>query len=118
MNLLKETKHIMECMGEKPEDIIFIGALDSEYRCTWDEFCVLADQYYHAGFGAQKVAKDLVIVFKNGRGMWREEYDGAEGWEYTPVFKIPEGSSKKIESLFVGRDVVGWQSLKAIHKKR
>lgn len=106
MNLLKETKAAIEFSGHKSEQITFIGSEESGHQCTWEEFIVLADKNYDAGFGAQEVAKDLIIVFDDGQKMWRGEYDGSEWWEYSTPFTRPE-KSKKIKNL-IGRGAGHW----------
>ncbi|MDY0198969.1 MAG: hypothetical protein RBR68_14285 [Tenuifilaceae bacterium] len=112
-NLLEETIDDIKRSGHKIEDIIFIGSEKSGYSCTWDEFRELADEEYTEGFGAQKVATDLIIVFSDGAGMWRHEYDGSERWMYSVPFKMPT-EAKPIKCLFA--QSVGWDDLDAIHK--
>lgn len=87
INLLKETKKAIRHSGHKISDIVHIG--NDEYGCTWEKFSDIADQEYICGYGAQKVAKDLTIVFKDGSTMWRGEHDGSEWWEYSKPFKVP-----------------------------
>jgi len=108
VNLLEETLEILKEIGKKPEDINWIGSEDGEYVCSWKEFIKLANKEYDNGYGAQQVARDLVIVFKDGLWLERAEYDGNEWWEYkkTPQKK---NNPKKIRYLFafeVGK--VGW----------
>jgi hypothetical protein len=110
MNLLKETRQDIELSGHTPEDIIFIGSEQTGHRCTWAEFEVLADVEYDAGFGAQEVASDLIIVFSDGARMWRHEYDGSEEWSYSFPFKEP-AESKPIRRLVVPEELVGWCDL-------
>lgn len=43
INLLAETREAIADSGHTPEDIVFIGSLDSGHRCTWDEFIKLTD---------------------------------------------------------------------------
>lgn len=81
-NLLKETLDAITASGHTVADIAFIGSEDAEYRCTWNEFTVLANQDYDSGFGSAKVAPDLIIRFADGRKLWRGEYDGSEWWEF------------------------------------
>lgn len=114
MNLLQETIEDIKESGHAPEDIIFIGSETSGHACTWDEFTMLADKEYDAGFGAQKVADDLIIVFSDGVRMWRHEYDGSESWHYSRPFKMPN-ESKSIKNLFANG--IGWESLADINKK-
>lgn len=114
MNLLKETIEYIEESGHTPEQIIFIGSEQSGYRCTWEEFKALADIEYDNGFGAPEVAADLIIVFSDGAMMRRDEYDGAENWDYSTPFTMPE-IFKPINRLVVREDQIGWCSLEEIH---
>ena len=110
MNLLQETIEDIGKAGKTPEQIVFIGSEKSGHQCTWEEFQVLANVEYHSGFGAQIVARDLIIVFDDGTKMWRHEYDGSECWEYSHPFKAPL-KTKPINRLIVKDDQVGWESL-------
>ena len=110
MNLLKETIDDITQSGHTPADIIFIGSERTGHSCTWDEFQSLADFEYDAGFGAQEVADDLIIVFSDGSKMWRHKYDGSENWEYSTPFVMPE-DRLPITRLQVKSDQVGWRSL-------
>ena len=106
-NLLKETIEAIEGSGHATEDIIFIGSVKSAYSCTFDEFKLLANIEYDAGFGSQKVASDLIIAFSDGMQMKRGEYDGSEWWEFNKPFRMPE-SKKPIARLIGGMwDSVG-----------
>lgn len=114
-NLLQETIDYMQ--SGRPylvSDIVFIGSLDGQYSCTWDEFCKLADVEYDDGYGWQEVASDLIIQFKDGTQMYREEYDGSESWgSNIPFIKAPV--PKAIKRL-VCRDT-GWLSLDAMNRE-
>ena len=100
-NLYADTVQTMEQIDKKPSDIGRIGSYDGEYECTWSEFKKLADFNYDSGYGGTKVATDLIILFRDGTWLERNEYDGSEWWTYrTPpdfnsLFDIP----KEIESL-------------------
>ena len=93
-NLLKETEKDILDSGHTIEDIIFIGSEKSGHQCTWDEFKVLADFDYDAGYGSASVATDLIIVFRDGHKMWRGEYDGSEWWDYSAPFVAPTVSHR------------------------
>jgi len=107
MNLLQETHDAIKTSGHSVGDIAFIGSEKSGHRCSWSEFELLADQDYDCGFGGQKVASDLVIVFSDGTKMWRGEYDGSEWWDYSAPFVEPS-ESRPIQKLFAE---VGWDNL-------
>lgn len=113
MNLLEETIKDITISGHSPQDIDFIGSDDGEYQCTWEEFKTLADKEYDAGFGAQEVAFDIIIVFKDGGRMWRHEYDGSEHWKYSLPFGGAQEETKSISSVFSSYS--GWDSLASIH---
>ena len=110
-NLLQETIQCIEDSGHEIQDIVFIGSVVSGHSCTWDDFLLLADVEYDSGFGAQEVAHDLTIVFRDGSTMWRNEYDGSEWWEYSKPVKIPT-KQKQILRLTCG----AWSSLAEWHK--
>ena len=110
-NLLKETITAIEDSGHDVRDIVFIGSVVSGYSCTWAEFLLLADIEYNNGFGAQEVAHDLAIVFRDGSTMWRNEYDGSEWWEYSKPVEIPN-EQKQISKLTGGM----WASLAELHE--
>ena len=84
-NLLTETLEAITESGHTPDQVTFIGSQDAEYRCTFAEFATIANAEYHSGFGATEVATDLIIMFTDGRRMWRGEYDGSEWWEFDPI---------------------------------
>lgn len=78
-NLLKETIAILAEHGHTLSDIEWVGGND--FEISIDLFKKLANHDYDAGFGAQKVAADLMLV---GKDFWleRHEYDGAESWDF------------------------------------
>lgn len=96
-NLLDETIEFMNKHNHSRSDIRFIGSADGVYECSWNEFIELADKEYDEGYGYHKVVTDLIIEFIDGDRMTRWEYDGAEGWFFTPSRRL---STKKIVSLF------------------
>lgn len=108
--LIQETKDFIAAQGYTKEDIQWIGGND--FTIPLDNFWKSAPQYYNAGYGAQEVAADLKIVFKDGTWMMREEYDGSEWWAYRRCPSMP----LRIENVthFVSRDS-GWDSLKRIN---
>lgn len=85
MNLLKETLAELIYIKKDNSDIEFIGSSDGEYACTWNHFCELANIEYDKSYGSNKIAIDLVIVFKDGSWLSRREYDGSEWWEYNEL---------------------------------
>ena len=111
MNLLEETQDAIIDSGHTAKDIIFIGSKSSGHTCTWGEFSILADTEYDNGFGGQKVAQDLIIVFSDGTQMWRYEYDGSEWWAYTEPFIFPN-KTLPITSLITKHS---WEDLEDIN---
>lgn len=107
MNLLEETVKFIEAIGQTCDDIIFIGSIASGHCCDWVEFKIMADIEYYHGYGSQKIASDIIIVFIDGLRMYRDEYDGYESWSYIGAFKRPQ-TTKKIRSLLSDS---GWESL-------
>ena len=112
MNLLEETIEAIKESGHKIEDIIFIGSEKSGYCCDWEEFKVLANIEYYSGFGSQKIALDLIIVFSDKSTMWRHEYDGSECWQFSKPFVMPK-DKKKIITLCNGGM---WEDLEQMNK--
>jgi len=110
-NFLKETNDGIKRSGHTTDDIIFIGARISGHRCTWEQFTMLADFEYDAGFGAAQIATDLIVVFQDGSSMWRSEYDGSEWWGYSEPFIDPQESHEITRLSVIGTNLVGWCSL-------
>lgn len=109
-NLKQETIKAIEDSGHTPDQIIFIGSEQSGHRCTWEEFCILADRDYDNGFGGQEVARDLIIIFQDGHKMWRAEYNGSEWWRYSTPVNIPE-EVHPINTIFAQDKGSFWCSL-------
>ncbi len=114
MNLYKETKELIDALHQNVDDIIFIGSEDSGYSCTWDEFTTLADFEYDSGYGSQKVAKDLVIVFRDMTMLYREEYDGSEWWGIRTPFLMPKD---RLPIQTLGGNGRMWDSLEDMNKE-
>jgi hypothetical protein len=117
MNLKDETITAIHASGHTPEQIVFIGSESSGHRCTWVEFLILADREYDWGYGSQKVASDLIVVFDDGQQLWRSEFDGSEEWTFSTPFEMPE-ENHPIRSLFAeDAGMIGWAGLESIHNK-
>ena len=94
MNLLKETLECLKDNNKTPEDVLWVGSQDGKFAISWNEFIKLSENFeYDAGFGAQEVASNLVVV---GDNWWleRSEYDGSESWEFKSIIKRSENSKK------------------------
>ena len=82
-NLLGETKEFLGKYSKTLDDVLFIQGDD--FGITKDNFEAVAKKTnYYAGYGAQQVVRDLVLV---GEDWWieRYEYDGAEWWEFKSI---------------------------------
>lgn len=92
MNLLKETKDVLKMHDKTLDDIKWIGSPSFKVNKEL-ALKVFGKTYYDAGYGAQKVAKDLLVV---GEYWWleRHEYDGSEWWEYKEMPNMPEEEYK------------------------
>ena len=107
-NLLKETENALKMFNKKPSDIDWIGSEDGKYVINWEQFKNLAASIdYDAGFGAQEIARDLVVVFKDSDWLIRDEYDGAESWELQSLPKR-QLRSKPIYRLRIDEEGIGW----------
>ena len=113
MNLLEETLEILEQHGKKPEDVKWCGSPEYGWF-TWDEFAKVADVEYDNGYGAAKVADDLLVV---GEDWWleRHEYDGSEWWVFKTLPVKPKVHHVP-KQVIVPDELVGWESLMEIEK--
>lgn len=108
-NLWEETIKFLEENGKTFEDVLFIQGED--FKVTKENFEIVAKKTnYDAGFGAQHVATDLVLV---GDGWWieRAEYDGSEWWEFKT---IPTEKVKVVPILYLDRGM--WDTLCEINE--
>lgn len=109
-NLLKETKNTLTTAGYTWDDVVAIQGED--FGIGIARFKELADVEYSSGYGAQEVAKDLVILMKDGSWFTRGEYDGSEWWEHHTAPKLlPCIHDDKIKRLIVKPEDVGWEKL-------
>src|ERR1017187_4578001 len=113
-NLLNETLEIIQMMGLDIQNIDWVGSEDYGY-ITFEQFSELAEKTnYDDGYGSQVIARDLLIVFKDGSYMQRDEYDGAESWGYKTPPKKPEN---KITIKTLGDDSYMWDTLRDMNEK-
>lgn len=122
MNLLQETEYYFQELGFDWNDVAFIGGRN--FWISIENFQkVAATADYNKGYGAQEVAADLVIVFKDNSWLDRAEYDGAECWVYREPPRRPK-AKHTIDSLCVDQanenhkitHHVGWMSLAELNK--
>lgn len=111
-NLLAETLEDIASSGHTVADVVFIGSADGVYKMDWAKFEVLADVEYDSGFGSAEVATDLVVLFSDGKRMWRHEYDGSERWEWDPPLTVDYSKPGDVPERLVGRY---WPSLSDLH---
>lgn len=111
INLLDETVKFLQFYDKTLSDIKFV--FGNDYRVSLENFVEVAkNTYYDAGLGVQEVAKDLVLIGKDFYAK-RYEYEGSEGWEYTPIpFNIPD-ETVRVEKLRGGM----WKTLKQINEE-
>lgn len=103
-NLWDETLEKLSEHGKTFEDVRYIQGAD--FKITKENFEQVAKQSdYYTGYGAAKVAEDLVLV---GKGWWLEryEYDGAESWHFKEAPK-QINETKEVKRLAGGR----WNTL-------
>lgn len=81
MNFLDETKDAIKETNHRIEDIMFIGSKDGKYRINWEKFKTISDFNYDNGCGSAEIPDNLIIYFKDGTYLFRNEYDGSEWWE-------------------------------------
>ena len=91
-NLLKETTEALAEHNLTFEDVEYIVLGDT--RLPIDTFKQGANHLYDNGYGATVIPMNLYIV---GDEWWleREEYDGAEWWEYKEKPKCPKEVAKE-----------------------
>ena len=121
MNLWTETIETLRVNRKEWEDVLRIGT--KEGYIDKELFRKLArDTDYDDGYGASKVAEDLIIEGKGFR-MTRGEYDGSEWWNFIRFENfIGNKELKDIKVLSVeksneilGNNYVGWKSLKELN---
>lgn len=110
-NLWEETIYVLKENGKTFEDVLFIQGQD--FKVTKENFEIVAKKTnYDSGFGAQRVATDLVLV---GDDWWieRAEYDGSEWWEYK---SIPTEKDKVVPILHLDKGM--WDTLKELNEDK
>ena len=121
-NLWEETLESLKVKGKTWEDVLRIGT-EKDY-IKKELFEKLAKKTnYDNGYGASKIAEDLVI---EGRGfrMIRGEYDGSEWWKFIKLERFignKELQNIKVLSVensnkILGNDYIGWRSLENLNE--
>ena len=114
-NLIEETRSVLKHIGKNAVNISWVGSYDGKYAMSWFDFRnKFKDINYYAGYGAQKIASDLVIVFGDHSWLERKEYDGSEHWTYkrVPVFK-GFNNFDIVDAPSVG--LTGWKDLDGLN---
>lgn len=114
-NLYYETLDELAHNGLTSYDVLWVGSLDGKYAISFEKFAEIANIEYDAGYGAQEIAVDLVVV---GQSWWleRQEYDGSEWWEFKEIpFKSPD--SKPFDRVKVYPEQIGWRNIHQIMEK-
>lgn len=108
MNLLKETKEILEDNGKTIEDIEWIGT--GKHYIDKTKALELFNKEYDNGYGAQEVPENLLVVGKN---WWleRHEYDGSEWWELKKMPQKPD-NELKVKKIIGGM----WDTLEELNE--
>lgn len=81
-NLLKETIKCLHTYGKKVSEVISVG--NNKHRISWECYKRNADFEYDDGYGCQEICSDLKIYGKDFI-MFRNEYDGAEWWDFMDI---------------------------------
>lgn len=111
MNLYEETNSKLQQLDYTWNDISWIGSPD--LIIPVDRFISVAkNTNYDNGFGSQEIAEDLVIMFKNGTGLERQEYDGSESWLYQePPQKPKKRANHIVLSCRDSDHKIGWERM-------
>ena len=118
MNFREETIEAIQKSGHQKDDVMFIGSKDGKYRMPIEKFLKASDFEYYEGFGAQEIACDLIIYFKDKSYITRGEYDGSEWWEYNkPLNYLENDSYLDFDKLKVNEWQVGWKSVRSINEE-
>lgn len=114
-NLLEETVATLKVYGKTLDDINWLGSSDGKYALiSQDDIRQALCVEYDDGYGAPKIATDLVIV---GDGWWleRHEYDGSEWWEYKQA-PTTTAHALPLRQVIVTENQIGWESVESIHE--
>ena len=69
VNLLKETKEILERHSKTFDDILFVGDKSDHSKMTVKEFLEHANVEDNGGYGSEEINTKLILV---GKDFWRE----------------------------------------------
>lgn len=114
-NFLEETIESIKDSNHKETDVMFVGSFDGKYRMTWEKFKKEANFHYYSGFGAQEIARDLIVCFFDGSYLDRHEYDGSEWWTYHGLMTFKEDDEYKDFNILGGENYM-WCSVEEMNK--
>lgn len=112
VNVIKEILDVLKDHAKSEKNIIWVGSKNGQLAMTWKDFKEkFANIDYDAGFGAQQIADDLVVVFDDQSWLERIEYDGSESWDFKqlPQQLVSAHSYDVIDCDSV--DKIGWETL-------
>lgn len=105
-NLLKETLEVLDNLGIKEEDVIYVVDRKNPKDCkfmTWEMFKDIASRKnYDEGLGIAEVNTGI-IIYTVDYILYRHEYDGVERWEEIPtpehMFNLLLGKAPEVFSI-------------------
>lgn len=106
-NLLEETREEIASNKHTLAQVAWVGSRSGKYAISWEAFEEIANIEYDSGYGGQKVANDLVVVFTDGSWLERSEYDGSEWWSYCKT-PMPESDATPFKTVKSGES---WASI-------
>lgn len=116
INFLKETMEAIKDCGRNVSDVMFVGSENGKYRMAWEKFEQKADFLYDNGYGAQEIAYDLIVCFKDGSYLDRYEYDGSESWAYHGPKNFKEDDEYEDFNILGGQDYM-WETVEDMNEK-
>ena len=99
INILKETLYALNCNKKQPSDISFITINDNNFF-NWEDYCKLTNIQYEIekNIGDANIHYSLVIVFKDGSWLRRNEEQKDDLFEYIVPPTIRKRSYKRPET--------------------
>ena len=115
VNLLEETKEMLERHSKTFDDILFVGDEATHTKMTVKEFLKHANVEYNGGYGIEEINTKLILV---GKDFWleRHEYDGSEWWEYKEIPNLSALPIKKVDRIIRDADHYWADSISELNK--
>lgn len=114
VNAVKEILNVLKDHAKSEKNISWVGSSDGKLAMSWDDFKEnFANIEYDDGFGAQKIAEDLVVVLDDQSWLERGEYDGAEAWDFKQLPQLNSALSQSSYDVIDcdSVDKIGWKTL-------